>query len=93
MDKKEQKISMTGDLGETIELIVLEKTEFNGCVYILAEESEDDETMAYILKQSGEEEKDIVYSIVEDEKELEAIAPIFEELLEGEIELVSEDEQ
>ena len=84
---------MTGDLGETIELIVLEKTEFNGCVYILAEESEDDETMAYILKQSGEEEKDIVYSIVEDEKELEAVAPIFEELLEGEIELVSEDEQ
>ena len=49
--------------------------------------------MAYILKQSGEEDKDIVYSIVEDEKELEAVAPIFEELLEGEIELVSDDGQ
>ncbi|MBP5331780.1 MAG: DUF1292 domain-containing protein [Lachnospiraceae bacterium] len=84
---------MTGDMGETIELIVLEKTEFNGCVYILAEESDDDESFGYILKQSGEEDKDIVYSIVEDEKELDAVAPIFEELLEGEVELVSDDEQ
>ena len=37
MDKKEQIISMTGEEGETIDLIVLEKTEFNGSVYILAE--------------------------------------------------------
>ena len=94
MDKKEnQIISMTGELGEKIDLIVLEKTEFNGFVYILAEESEEDETIAYILKQSGEDDKELVYTLVEDEKELDAVAPIFEELLEGEIELVSERKQ
>ncbi len=85
---------MTGELGEKIELIVLEKTEFNGSIYILAEEIEElgeDESMAYILKQSGENEKELVYTFVEDEKELDAVAPIFEELLEGEIELVSDE--
>ena len=93
MDNNEKRmISMTGDLGEKIDLIVLEKTEFNGCVYILAEESEDDETMAYILKQSGGDDKELVYTIVEDEKELDAIAPIFEELLEGEVQIVSDDD-
>lgn len=84
-------ISMVGELGEKIELIALEKTEFNGCVYILAEESEDDETMAYILKQNAEEDGELVYTLVEDEKELDAVAPIFEELLEGEIEIVSDE--
>ncbi len=91
MDKDEKRtICMIGEMGEKIELIPLEKTVFNGSVYILAEESEDDETMAYILKQSGEDDNDLVYTLVEDEKELDAVAPIFEELLEGEIELVSE---
>ena len=92
MDKKDnQTISVTGELGEKIDLIVLEKTEFGGSVYILAEESEEDETVAYILKQSGENDGDFVYTLVEDEKELDAVAPIFEELLEGEIEIVSDE--
>ena len=84
-------ISLKGESGETIDLIVLEKTEFGGFTYILAEESEDDETVAYILKQCGGDDDELTYSIVEDEKELDAVAPIFEELLEGEIELVSDD--
>ncbi|MCR5322325.1 MAG: DUF1292 domain-containing protein [Lachnospiraceae bacterium] len=92
MDKKDnQTISVTGEFGEKIDLIVLEKTEFGGSVYILAEESEEDETVAYILKQSGENDGDFVYTLVEDEKELDAVAPIFEELLEGEIEIVSDE--
>ena len=92
-NKDNRTISLKGELGETIELIVLEKTEFGGNIYVLAEESEDDETVAYILKQDGESEEELTYSIVEDEKELDAVAPIFEELLEGEIELVSERKQ
>ncbi|MBO7530191.1 MAG: DUF1292 domain-containing protein [Lachnospiraceae bacterium] len=91
-DKENRTISLTGEFGETIDLIVLEKTEFGGNIYVLAEESEDDETVAYILRQNGEDENELTYSIVEDEKELDAVAPIFEELLEGEIELVSDDE-
>ncbi len=91
-DKENRTISLKGEFGETIDLIVLEKTEFGGKVYVLAEESEDDETVAYILRQNGEDDNELTYSIVEDEKELDAVAPIFEELLEGEIELVSDDE-
>ncbi len=85
-------ISFVGEDGENVELIVLDKTEFNGNTYILAEESEEDETFAYILKQEQDSEKEIVYSIVDDDKELDAVAAIFEELLDGEVDIVPEDE-
>ena len=92
MQEKQNKIAFIDENNEKVELIVLEKTEFNGCVYVLACESDDDESLAYVLRQSGEDEDDLVYEIVDDDRELEALAPIFEELLEGEVELIPDDD-
>ena len=93
MQEKPNKIIFTDEDNEKIELIVLEKTEFNGCVYVLACENEDDESLAYILRQKGEDDDDLVYELVDDDRELDALAPIFEELLEGEVELIPDEDQ
>ena len=93
MQDKLNRIVLQNDDNEETELIVLEKTEFNGCVYVLACESEEDESLAYILRQKGEEDDDLLYEIVDDDRELEAVAPIFEELLEGEVSLVPDEDQ
>ena len=58
----------------------------------MMKESEDDETMAYIMKQVVREgEKEAVYEFVEDEKEINAVAGLLEELLDGEVELIPDD--
>ncbi len=72
-------------LGETepIGLFVLEETRIGGVSYLLAAESEDEDSEAYIMKDlSADGETEANYVIVEDEDELKAIAKIFEELLE-----------
>ena len=52
---------------------------------------EDEEEEALILKEVSEEDaEEAFYDIVEDEKELTAVAAIFEELLED-LELVTQD--
>lgn len=72
-------------LGETepAELFVLEETRIGGVPYLLVTESEEGDSEAYIMKDlSDDGETEARYVIVEDESELEAIAKIFEELLE-----------
>lgn len=90
----ENKIIFTSDEGEKIEFFVIEEAKLNGTSYLLVSESEDDEAMAYIMKQIVRDgEKDAVYEFVEDEKEIEAVAGLLEELLDGEVELIPDDEQ
>lgn len=89
----ENKITFTADDGEKVELYVIEETKLNGSTYLLASETEDsDEDVAYIMKQIEQKgSSEVTYVIVEDEKEIDAVAAVFEELLEGEVDLVSDD--
>lgn len=81
------KITFTfSDTEETVEFFVVEQTKFQGSMYLLVTDSdadEEEEAQAYIFKDiSAMEDKESVYVSVEDEKELEAVSKIFEELLE-----------
>jgi uncharacterized protein YrzB (UPF0473 family) len=80
-------IVITFEDGEETEFFVLEQTVLMGVNYYLvapAEEDEDEEMECFILKENPEEKDEEygMYSFVEDEKELEALSQIFDELLE-----------
>lgn len=79
-------IVITFDNDEEVEFYVLEQTQLMGVTYYLIAPVEDDEDEGdcYILKENAEgtDEEYGEYSFVDDEKELENLYPIFEELLE-----------
>ncbi len=80
----DNKVIFTTDNDETVEFHVLEQTKLNGNTYLLVTDADenDEEGNAYILKAISEDtDESVVYDVVEDEKELGAIAKIFEELL------------
>ena len=80
------KITITDENGENIDLYVLEETKLNGMYYILATDAEDDEDgECYILKDvSKAEDTEAIFNFVEDDAELEYMTKIFVELMEGE---------
>lgn len=66
-----------------VEFYVLEQTTVAGINYILVTDEEEGDGDALILKDiSGKDEEEAVYDIVSDDKELNAVAAIFENLLE-----------
>ena len=76
------KIKLTAEDGNDIELYVLEQTVLGGVTYYLAADSEEGDREAYILKDaSGKEDEDAVLSIVTDEAELNALGEVFESLM------------
>ena len=81
-----EKIEFCPDGGEKVEFYVLEQTTLGGCDYILVTDSmdsEEEEGEALILKDiSAPEDKEAIYEIVEDERELDAVAEIFSDMLE-----------
>ena len=86
----ENKIIFTDEDGEKEEFYCIEQTTLNGSSYLLVTDDPDeesDESDAYIMKVVSEDGEDSIYEFVEDEKELEALADIFAELLEGEAEI------
>ena len=70
------------DTGEEIELYILEQTCINGVNYLLATEEETEDSEAWILKELSTEENDLIYKFVEDDVEFDAIARVFDEMLE-----------
>lgn len=77
-----EKITFQAVGEEPVDFYVLEQTTVAGVNYILVTEDEDGDCDALILKDlSSNEDTDADYVIVEDEKELNAIASIFENLL------------
>ena len=80
-----EKIELCPDGGEKVEFYVLEQTRLGGCDYILVTDSmdsEEEEGEALILKDiSAPEDKEAIYEIVEDERELDAVAEIFSDML------------
>lgn len=76
---------------EAIQLFVLEKTTLGGVDYLLVTDQEDGDAQALILKDVTKDEgDDSMYLVVSDDKELEAVAAVFENLLDD-IEFVEED--
>ena len=74
-------IIIQGENGEEIEFEVIETTRLGGVDYYLVCDTEDEES-AYILKDVSSVEDEIsVYEFVEEDKEYEAIAAIFEEIM------------
>ena len=85
-------VKFTTEDGDVAVFHVIEETKINGVKYLLVfDDVEDEEQEALILKEvSNEGAEEAFYDIVEDEKELSAVAAIFEELLED-LELVTEE--
>ena len=84
MERNQDIIMFTTEDGDEVKFHVIEETRINGKDYLLVlDDIEDEEQEALILKDtSAEGEAEAVYEIVEDEKELAAVAGLFAELLE-----------
>ena len=67
-----------------VEFFILEQTTVSGVNYILVTDKEEGDSEALILKDvSKNEDEQAVYEIVSDDTELNALADIFESLVEG----------
>ena len=89
----EEKIVLTDDEGNEVEMYVVEETRINNVNYLLVTDDEGDseEAEAYILKDiSNDEDEEAVYEIVDDESEVDYIGRVFSELLED-IDITTED--
>lgn len=85
-----EKITFNPDGEAPVEFYVLEQTRIGGFNYILVTDFEDGDGEALILKdlsQDGEEES--VFTIVSEEEELNAVAGVFENMLDD-VEFVQE---
>ena len=77
-----EKIKFTPDTGEAIELFIVEQTMINGINYLLVCDEEEGDADALILKEkSTGDSDDAIYTVVEDDMELNAIAQVFEEMM------------
>ena len=79
---KLEKFTFCPDGDEPVDFYVLEQTKIAGVNYILVTDFEDGDGEALILKDlSKPEDTESVYEIVSDENELNAVAGVFEDLL------------
>ena len=77
-----EKLVFQGKDGDSAECYVLEQTRMSGVNYLLVTDSEEDDGECLILKDTSEDQdQESLYEIVEDEKELDAVLTVFEELL------------
>ena len=80
---KLEKITFFPEGEDSVEFFVLEQTRIGGINYILVTDFEEGDGEALILKdlsKDGEEES--IYAIVTEEEELNAVAGVFENMLE-----------
>jgi hypothetical protein len=72
--------------GETVEFFVLEQTMLGGVDYLLVTDEPDSEEGSFLILKENKgdlsEDDYASYEILEDEKELQAVVGIFDELLE-----------
>ena len=78
-----EKVNFTDpDTNESAEFYV-EQTTIRGINYLLVTVDEEGDSDAFILKETqNEDDHNTIYEMVEDDKELEALAKIFAELME-----------
>lgn len=68
--------------GEAVDFYVLEQTRIGGINYILVTEEEDGDGEALILRdESKDGEEESVYIIVEEDEELQAVAQVFQSMM------------
>ena len=80
---KLEKITFCPDGDAPVDFFVLEQTRISGVNYILVTDEENGDGEALILKDtSADDDKESVYVIVSDDTELNAVAGVFEDLLE-----------
>ncbi len=80
---KLEKITFCPDGDEAVDFYVLEQTKIAGVNYILVTDFESGDGEALILEDlSKPEDTESVYTIVSDEDKLNALAAVFEDLLE-----------
>lgn len=78
-----EKITFNPEGEAPVDFYVLEQTTIAGVNYILVTDVEEGDGEALILKDlSGNEETDSLYEIVSEETELNAVAAVFENILE-----------
>ena len=78
-----EKITFRPEGEEPVDFFVLEQTVIGAKSYILVTDTEDGDVEALILRDDSEEgEAEANYTIVDDDKELEAVAALFRKLLE-----------
>lgn len=77
-----EKIVFTPDGEDAVEFYVLEQTRLGGIDYILVTDSEDGDGEALILRDtSAPDEQEALFEIVTDDEELDAVAAVFENML------------
>ncbi len=74
-------IKFTLDDGSEVTFTVIAETRLNEINYLLVTEEDNDE-YTYIMKETGDDASDMIYEMVEDDKEIDAVATVFDELLE-----------
>ncbi len=79
-----EKIAFLDDENKKVELYVLDTTKVAGVNYLLVAESEDDDSDCYIFKEVNVSDDEICYEPVDDDRELEYIGKIFQELMDAE---------
>lgn len=85
-----EKIIFEPEGEEPVEFYVLEQTKIGGSQYILVTDEEEGDGEALILKDiSMPEDLEAIYEIVSEETELDAVAAVFENILED-IDLLDE---
>lgn len=85
-----EKITFRPDGEEPVEFYVLEQTRIGGYNYILVTDCEEGDGDALILKDTSKDgEEESVFTIVSDDDELNAVAGVFENMLDD-VDLVQE---
>ena len=87
---KNDTVSFLSEDGENIKLSVLEETKINGISYILVTDSfEGEDGECYIMKDISEkDDEEANYIFVEDEKELDAVFEIFQNMMDDDVEII-----
>lgn len=76
------KLTFTPEDGDPVDFYVLEQTRIGGLDYLLVTDSEEGDGEALILRDiSRAEEKEAVYEIVDDDETLNAVAAVFEKIM------------
>ncbi len=76
------KVTFTPEDGNAVDFYVLEQTRIGGFDYLLVTDSEEGDGEALILRDvSQTEEKEAVYEIVDDDETLNAVAAVFEKIM------------
>lgn len=78
-----EKVQFTApDTGECVEFYVLEQTTISGKNYLMVTLDEEGDSDAFILREMTGDDAQTTYEMVENDKELGAIAKVFAELME-----------